>query len=243
MTPTSTRTRERRDRDTARRPSGRSVRLRTVLVGAGVVVALLASIAVAWFSPLLSMRTVEVTGIGVVTLDEVVAALDVPEGTPLLQVDTAAAAQRIAALPRAASVRVQREYPSTVRVTVTEREAVLFFEAPDGTHSIDIEGVDFAVEPPPMLTPRLVTPSPGTGDPATLTAVRVLEALPPELRVQVDTVEARSETDVSLLLADGRVVVWGGVDRSERKAAVIIPLLTQPGQQFDVASPDLPTVR
>lgn len=243
MTPTSTRTRERRDRDTARRPSGRSVRLRTVLVGAGVVVALLASIAVAWFSPLLSMRTVEVTGIGVVTLDEVVSALDVPEGTPLLQIDTAAAAQRIAALPRAASVRVQREYPSTVRVTVTEREAVLFFDAPDGTHSIDIEGVDFAVEPPPMLTPRLVTPSPGTGDPATLTAVRVLEALPPELRVQVDTVEARSETDVSLLLADGRVVVWGGAERSERKAAVIIPLLTQPGQQFDVASPDLPTVR
>ena len=243
MTPTSTRTRERRDRDTARRPSGRSVRLRTVLVGAGVVAALLALIAVAWFSPLLSMRTVEVTGLGVITRDEVVAALDVPEGTPLLQVDTAAAAQRIAALPRAASVRVQREYPSTVRVTVTEREAVLFFDAPDGTHSIDIEGVDFAVEPPPMLTPRLVTPSPGTGDPATLTAVRVLEALPPDLRVQVDTVEARSETDVSLLLADGRVVVWGGEDRSERKAAVIIPLLTQPGQQFDVASPDLPTVR
>jgi len=217
--------------------------LRTVLVGAGVVAALLALIAVAWFSPLLSMRTVEVTGLGVITRDEVVAALDVPEGTPLLQVDTAAAAQRIAALPRAASVRVQREYPSTVRVTVTEREAVLFFDAPDGTHSIDIEGVDFAVEPPPMLTPRLVTPSPGTGDPATLTAVRVLEALPPDLRVQVDTVEARSETDVSLLLADGRVVVWGGEDRSERKAAVIIPLLTQPGQQFDVASPDLPTVR
>jgi cell division protein FtsQ len=37
--------------------------------------------------------------------------------------------------------------------------------------------------------------------------------------------------------------VWGSVERSERKAAVILPLLTQPGQQFDVASPDLPTVR
>lgn len=243
MTPTSTRTRDRRDRNTARRPSGRSVRVRTVFVGAGVVVALLAAIAVAWFSPLLSVRSIAVDGLGAVTREEVLDVLAVAEGTPLLQVDTADAAQRVATLPRAASVRVQREYPSSVRVTVTEREAVLYFEAPDGTHSVDVEGVDFAVEPPPLLTPRLVTATPGTGDPATVAAVRVLEALPPEVRVQVETVEARSETDISLVLVDGRVVVWGSVERSERKAAVILPLLTQPGNQFDVASPDLPTVR
>jgi cell division protein FtsQ len=194
-------------------------------------------------SPLLSLRTVEVTGIEVITRPEALAALDIAEGTPLLQVDTAAAAQRVAALPRAASVRVQRVYPSTVRVTVTERVAVLYFDGPDGTHSVDSEGVDFAVEPPPLFTPRLVTASPGTGDPTTSAAVRVLEALPPELRVQVQEIAAGSETDISLTLADGRVVLWGGVDRSDRKAAVIVPLLTQPGQQYDVISPDLPTVR
>lgn len=243
MTSTPTRSSARRERRTARRPSGRSARLRTVLVGAGVVVAVLAAIAVAWLSPLLSLRTVEVTGIEVITRPEALAALDIAEGTPLLQVDTAAAAQRVAALPRAASVRVQRVYPSTVRVTVTERVAVLYFDGPDGTHSVDSEGVDFAVEPPPLFTPRLVTASPGTGDPATSAAVRVLEALPPELRVQVQEIAAGSETDISLTLADGRVVLWGGVDRSDRKAAVVVPLLTQPGQQYDVISPDLPTVR
>ena len=152
-------------------------------------------------------------------------------------------AQRVATIPRAASVRVQRVYPSSVRVTVTEREAMVFFDAPDGTHSVDIEGVDFAVEPPPMFTPRLVTPSPGTGDPMTRAAVEVLDMLPPELRVQVETIEAPTASDISLVLTDGRVVVWGGVDRSDRKAAVVGPLLTQPGERFDVASPDLPTVR
>ncbi|MEU5842761.1 FtsQ-type POTRA domain-containing protein [Rhodococcus sp. NPDC047139] len=217
--------------------------MRTVLLGAGVVAVLLGAIAVAWFSPLLSVRAIEVTGVEVLTHDEVVEALRVAEGTPLLQVDTAAAARRVATMPRAESVRVQRVYPSTVRVTVSEREAVVFFEAPDGTHSVDREGVDFAVEPPPMFTPRLVTPSPGTADPATRAAVEVLEKLPPDLRVQVESIEAPSESDISLVLTDGRTVVWGGVDRSERKAAVIGPLLTQPGQRFDVASPDLPTVR
>ncbi|MGF0301102.1 MULTISPECIES: cell division protein FtsQ/DivIB [Rhodococcus] len=234
---------EARERSTARRPSGRSVRLRTVLVGAAVVAVLLGAIAVAWLSPLLSVRVIEVDGIEVVTYDEVVDALAVAEGTPLLRVDTAAAAQRVATIPRAASARVQRVYPSTVRVTVTEREAMVFFDAPDGTHSVDIEGVDFAVEPPPMFTPRLVTPTPGTGDPATRAAVEVLDKLPPDLRVQVETVEAPSSSDISIVLTDGRVVVWGGTDRSERKAAVVGPLLTQPGERFDVASPDLPTVR
>lgn len=255
MTPTSTRTDtpgddtagrsrpRRRERRPARRPSGRSVRLRTVLIGAGVVLAVLAAIVVAWVSPLLSVRTVEVLGNEAVPRDELVAALAVAEGTPLLQVDTAAAAQRVAELPRVASARVQRVYPSTVRVTVDERTAVVYFEAADGTHSVDTEGVDFAVEPPPLFTPRLVAASPGTGDPATVAAVRVLEALPPEVRGQVEEIAAGSESDISLTLTDGRVVVWGGVDRSERKAAVLLPLLTQPGQRFDVASPDLPTVR
>ncbi|QPG46419.1 MULTISPECIES: cell division protein FtsQ/DivIB [unclassified Rhodococcus (in: high G+C Gram-positive bacteria)] len=244
MTPASaTRTRPRRAARPARRPSGRSVRVRTVLIGAAVVAAVLGLIAAAWLSPLLSVRNVEVVGVTAIPQDEVLARLELAEGTPLLQVDTAAAAQRVATLPRAASVRVQRVYPSTVRVTVTEREAVFFVDAPDGTHSLDADGVDFAVEPPPMLTPRLVTPGPGPGDPATAAAIEVLEALPPELRVQVGEVAAPSASEVSLTLHDGRIVVWGGVERSERKAQVVLPLLTQPGRTYDVAGPDLPTVR
>lgn len=161
MTPAATtRIRPRGAARPARRPSGRSVRVRTVLIGAAVVAAVLGLIGIAWLSPLLSVRTVEVVGATAIPQEDVLARLELAEGTPLLQVDTAAAAQRVAALPRAASVRVQRVYPSTVRVTVTEREAVVFVDAPDGTHSLDADGVDFAVEPPPMLTPRLVTPAP-----------------------------------------------------------------------------------
>ncbi len=241
MTPAATtRIRPRGAARPARRPSGRSVRVRTVLIGAAVVAAVLGLIGIAWLSP---VRTVEVVGATAIPQEDVLARLELAEGTPLLQVDTAAAAQRVAALPRAASVRVQRVYPSTVRVTVTEREAVVFVDAPDGTHSLDADGVDFAVEPPPMLTPRLVTPVPGPGDPATAAAIEVLAALPPELRVQVGEVNAPSASEVSLTLHDGRVVVWGTVDRSDRKARVVLPLLTQPGQTYDVAAPDLPTVR
>jgi cell division protein FtsQ len=59
----------------------------------------------------------------------------------------------------------------------------------------------------------------------------------------VGEVAARSISSVTLTLLDGRVVNWGGVEHSDRKAAVTLPLLTQPGQTYDVSSPDLPTVR
>ena len=44
-------------------------------------------------------------------------------------------------------------------------------------------------------------------------------------------------------LTGDRKVVWGTDDRAADKAAVLVPLLTQPGHVFDVTSPDLPTIR
>jgi cell division protein FtsQ len=55
-------------------------------------------------------------------------------------------------------------------------------------------------------------------------------------------VAASSPVDVTLLLADGREVRWGATDQGERKAAVLGALLTQPGQVYDVTTPDLPTI-
>jgi cell division protein FtsQ len=48
---------------------------------------------------------------------------------------------------------------------------------------------------------------------------------------------------ITLTLIDGRVVVWGTTDRTEEKALKLAALLTQPGQTYDVSSPDLPTVK
>jgi cell division protein FtsQ len=56
-------------------------------------------------------------------------------------------------------------------------------------------------------------------------------------------VRASTLSDISILLLDGRTVVWGNKDNSERKGAVAIALLSQPGQIFDVSSPDLPTTK
>lgn len=196
-----------------------------------------------YFTPIMSARDVVITGLDALPEEEVVAAAAVVPGTPLLQINTDAVAERVATIRRVASARVQREYPSTLRITVEERVPVVVKDFPDGPHLFDRDGVDFATEPPPPTLPYIDTDTPGPSDPATEAALQVMMALPPEVVAQVGRIAAPSVASITLTLTDGRTVVWGTTDRTEEKALKLAALLTQPGQTYDVSSPDLPTVK
>ena len=196
-----------------------------------------------YFTPIMSARNVVITGLGAVTQEEVIAAAAVKQGTPLLQIDTDEVAERVATIRRVGSARVQREYPSTLRITVVERVPIVVKDYPDGPHLFDRDGVDFATAPPPPDLPYLEADTPGPSDPPTRAALAVMTALRPEVAGQVARVSAPSVAAITLTLVDGRVVVWGTTDRTEEKAQKLAALLTQPGQTYDVSSPDLPTVK
>lgn len=211
-----------------------TVLLAVLFVGLGLLL---------YFTPIMAARSIVVTGVGAVTQEEIVEAAAVKEGTPLLQVDTDDVAERVATIRRIATARVQREYPSTLRITVVERVPVVVKDFPDGPHMFDKDGVDFAVGPPPPNLPYLDADNPGPSDPATKAALEVMTALRPEVAGQVARVSAPSVASITLTLVDGREVVWGTTDRTEEKAQKLAALLTQPGHIYDVSSPDLPTVK
>nr|WP_067699348.1 FtsQ-type POTRA domain-containing protein [Nocardia jejuensis] len=211
--------------------------------GAVALVLVLALGLVAYFSPILSVRTVRIDGLVAVPESDVLAALDVPEGLSMMRMDTTAMAEHVAQLPKVRSARVQRVFPSSVRVTVDERVAVLYFDSPEGPHLLDSDSVEFAIEPPPPGAAKLVTEHPGGADPLTRAAVAVMAAVPLGLRDQVGEVVARSVSDIALELRNGSTVLWGGTNDAQRKAAVVLPLLTQPGKVFDISSPNLVTVK
>jgi cell division protein FtsQ len=196
-----------------------------------------------YFTPIMSVRNLVVDGLQAVPRDEVVAAVAVRTGTPLLQVDTDKVANRVATIRRVASVRVQREYPSSLRVTVVERVPVAVKDLPDGTHLFDRDGVDFAIAPPPPGVAYLDVANPGPSDPPTKAALQVLTALRPEVAGQVGRIAAPSVASITLTLSDGRVVIWGTTDRADEKAEKLAALLTRQGHTYDVSSPDLPTVK
>jgi cell division protein FtsQ len=218
-----------------------------VLVAVLVLVAVSAAAWVLLASSLLAVDEVRVSGTVEPTAEEVRVAAAVRPGTPLLRLDTAAVEHRVQGLRRVSGAEVSRSLTGTVEVTVTERIPVAVLPAPDGFHLVDATATDFATEPDPppglptLRVPRVASAASAT-EPTTGAAVEVLTGLPQSLRGQMRAVAASSPVDVTLLLADGREVRWGAPDQGERKAAVLGALLTQPGQVYDVTSPDLPTI-
>ena len=227
-----------------KRLSTRNVKgLRLIIWSVVLGVVSVALALVLYFTPAMSARSVVVTGVGAVTQEEVLGVAAVRLGTPLLQIDTGEVADRVAGIRRVASARVQREYPSTLRIAIVERIPVVVKDFPDGPHLYDRDGVDFATAPPPPGLPYIDVDIPGPSDPPTKAALEVMTALRPEVVAQVSRVAAPSVSSITLTLTDGRTVVWGTTDRTGEKAEKLAALLTQPGRVYDVSSPDLPTVK
>ena len=164
--------------------------LKLFLLSLLLIVATTAVGLILYFTPVMSARSIIVTGIGAVTRDEVLDVAHVRLGTPLLQINTDGVADRVAAIRRVASARVQRDYPSALRIIIVERIPLVVKDFPDGPHLFDRDGVDFATAPPPPALPYIDVDNPGPTDPATKAALAVLTALRPEVVAQVSRIAA-----------------------------------------------------
>jgi len=199
---------------------------------------------VALGSSLLGVRAVAVRGTTVLTDDEVRRAAAVPAGQPMLRLDTGAIVERVGRLSPVLRVRVERSWPSTVVLLITERVPVAFEPGPTGARLIDGTGLFFAtvaVPPPDLPQLRALEGTPAQAAAAVIT--KLAEPANQALRAELVSVAAESPNDVRLVLRGDRTVRWGSAQDSDRKAAVLAVLLTQRGTVYDVASPDLPTIR
>ena len=195
------------------------------------------------FTPVLGVREVEVVGVKEIRTADVLEAAAIEHGTPMVRLDADEAAARVAKLPRVFEVRVERSWPSTVEIIITERSPVAVLRAGNQTHLVDSTGLDYAVvATPPAGLPTLAMSNVNPDDPATKAAVTVLGAIPKQLKDRVTTVTASTPGDVRLTLGDGRLIKWGNAQDNARKAAVLAALLTRPGKVYSVATPEFPTV-
>ena len=227
--------------------SRRLLRLRPVLA----VLAVLGLAAVAGWavlaSPLLAVDQVRVvvsdTGTDRVDPGTVRRLAAVPAGRPLARLDLDAIGARVRTLPGVADVSVSRSWPSTVVVRVTARTPVAAIRQGTAYALVDAEGVAFQqVAAIPARLPLIVLGLHDRDD-SLRAALDVVTALPAGMRVGVLRVTAPTPEQVTLNLRSGRVVVWGGVDRSPRKALVLAALLKVPAAVYDVSAPDEPTTR
>jgi cell division protein FtsQ len=195
-------------------------------------------------SSVFDAREVSIGGLSVLRRDQVAQVAAVPIGRPLARVDLDSIRTRVAAVPRVASVEVERDWPHTVRISVHERMTVLVVPDAGRFAEIDKDGVRFGtVDAAPPGVP-VVKADANTVSRETLRGVhQVVAALPPPIAQRVRDITARTPDDIVLALDRGESVVWGGADRSDRKALVLAALLQRPAAFYDVSAPDAPVTR
>ncbi len=208
-----------------------------------------------YFSSVLGVRAVTVSGTSALTPAQVLAAARVPLGGPLERLDTGAIRARVLnALPRVAQVRVSTDLPHTVRLRITERVAVAAVKGDGGQYTlIDATGVRFATErvvPTGVPVVELALSAPGKAALADFPeaalvdgAVLVAKALPPSVAKDTSAVVVHSYDDMELQLAGGATVLWGSPERDARKAVVLAALLKQKATTYNITAPDDPALR
>jgi cell division protein FtsQ len=211
--------------EATRRRIGRA-RMRRTLAGVAVI-AIAAGVVGVYFSPLLRVQSVEVTGTATVNPDEVKGLLDA-DGRSMLTADFAAAESRIEDLPQVQSATIERRWPDTVLVTVVERAPWGAWAVGEATYVIDSEGTVLNAAAAPEGTPvvRAIDGAPGLApgdqvDSEVITYSReLMEQVPARIQLGVTGLEWSRVAGMAVTTDAGYRVVLGDDDNIDYKLAV-----------------------
>ncbi len=211
-----------------------------------VVLALVAGTGwlVGW-TGVLGVHDVEVVGVSGAEAAAVRELVDVPTGTPLVRVDTAAVETDVRTRVTVAEVSVRRSWPRTLVVDVVPRVPSIVVKNPQGRlEVVDATGVSFgSVATAPKGVPVVTATGSRAMTPEALqAALALLRDLPSDLSDDVRSVTVSSADLVTFTLR-GKTVVWGGEDESALKIRVLRALLTTKAKTVDVSAPDTPVTR
>ena len=199
-------------------------------------------------SRLLVVRNIDVVGERLVPHDQVLAAARVRLGEPLVRLNTGIVRDRVEAIQEVETVRVERHWPTTVRIVVTERTPIVAVQHDNRFLQIDRYGVTVIMSAArPRGLPTLTVANPVQTDPALRAGLTVIHDLPPWLAGRVAEVQAPSPEAVTLRLREGLTVVWGAPERAPEKLRLLHGLLSESPlrgvKTLDVSAPEVATTR
>lgn len=242
------RARKRYEREEVRRFTWRArKRRRSMWIALGIAISLIAFVIIGAYSPLMALRSIEVTGTNRIPAAEIQAALGEQLGTPLPLIDFGKVKTELATFPLIRSFVTESRPPGTIVVRIVEREPVGLVATDSGYDLLDAAGVVIQSAPERPAGYPVIVADGGVGSEGFLSAAAVIAAMPEGLYGQLDTVSAMTADDVTLGLAGGARVVWGNAERSEYKAVVLGALMVSHPvgsiAEYDVSSPDSAVLR
>lgn len=227
----------RRRKDVAR---GKKRKLLTVL---GTIVFVAVVVWAAFWSPLLSVRDVKLTGAEHTTAEEVAdaAGLGSEDNLLLLSADEVVDAART--LPWVADAEVERRLPGTVKVRVVERKPALVVSLGAARWTIDARGHVLSTgstEPGLAVVGGVevgeIEPGKKLDAPVMREVLATWRSLPDKLAADVQAIFAPSLERISFTLVDGTQIRYGAAERLDAKNEVVLALRKRLAEEGKVTS-------
>jgi cell division protein FtsQ len=186
-----------------------------------------------WTSPFFKISNVEVSGNDRIPDSTIVERTDVL-GESMFNADLAAAQKELYALPLVASVKVERKWPHTLKVTIEERQAWGTWEQSGVRYTIDRDGVVLGTNPAPAGSPVIKSSEIGSrqqGDHVDYQAVdaaaEIYEKLPRILGTTVAEVAFLAGKGVQVTTTNNQTALLGDSSSIGYKLAVWAALSQQ----------------
>ena len=183
-------------------------------------------------------QSVTVAGNSRLTVEQISAVAAVPIGNSLMSINTAAVTAQLMELPEIKVVTVERGWPHTILINVTERTPIAVAATLSGFNLIDSEGLNAGSvgAPPPGLLVISAVPE----SKAMLGAINTLAAIPAQW--QLIALAASTQDNIVATLASGAVITFGSSERAADKVEVAQALMEKGYSVINVSAPDAATV-
>lgn len=230
--------------------------IRRVLVFIGILAVLAATVWSLFFSPLLALRaeSIQVRGSNEwVTEQQVAAIASQQKGRSLLLIDSQSINEQVAAIPGARGATVSRNFPHGITVTVSaSKPAAILCNSAHATEAVDSQGRVMTGQKASTAGIPLINVSDFSSalkNNAVKQALKVLAALPDDMRSQITSVTARTQDSVITVLRSGFTIMWGNSSQMSFKIAIVQRTMAKLTEEksdnrvIDVSAPDYPIAK
>ncbi|HUH53899.1 MAG TPA: FtsQ-type POTRA domain-containing protein [Microbacteriaceae bacterium] len=218
-----------------------------VIVAAAAIIGLALFVVVGVVTPVMSVRNIEVQGTNRLSETELKSALEPLIGTPVALVDDTEVVKALKDFKLIEKYTTLLIPPDTLSVMIVERTAALAVPRGEEFELVDAAGVILEVvtsEDKPEGLPTTVGASADINSKEFKASALVALGISPELRLEVESIEAPTPFSVMLTLKSGVNVLWGDATENSYKSLILESIIEALGEQevtiIDVSSPKSP---
>ena len=184
-------------------------------------------------------QEVTITGNSRLSIEQISAAAAVPIGNSLMSINPEVISEQIEALPEIKIAIVQRGWPHTILISVTERTPIAVAATASGYNLIDSDGMNAGVVAAPPEGLLVISAQPDSA--AMTSAIQALASIPAEWAIT--GLSAATQDSVVANLGNGVIVTLGSGERAAEKVEVAQALIEKGYTVINVSAPDAPTVK